>query len=212
MTHSEKSRSFISSKSAAVISLALCFPILFIAITATFNYEPPFVALLDEHMFSADGYTPTMLGRIVMLGMLLSVPAAFVINLLPMLTKAGSEQPAPFKPTPAHALVGMSILLVVLIIFSKQIFHEFRPFVKPLGSAAILGQGLCLLGLLTLPVTFLLNRLPRFAKARSERALVFQPTSINLIIGAAILLMIIQFASAFMLETIACSIGVPNCD
>lgn len=202
----------VNLKPATAISLVLCLPFLFVYITAMFNYEPPFVPLLDEWMFAPDGYTPTMLGRIVMLGLLLSVPVAFVINLLPMLTKAGSERATPFALTPAHTIIGMSILVVVLITFADPVLYELRPFVRPLGSASILGQGLCFLGLLPLPVTFLLNRLPRFTKAGSERALTFQPTSVNLIIGAAILLIILMFVSAGMLETTACSIGVPNCD
>ena len=213
MTHSQKPLSFISSKSAAAISLALCLPFLFVYVTAMFNYEPPFVYLLDEQMFAPDGYTPTTLGRIVMLGMLLSVPVAFVVNLLSILTKkAGSERATSFTLTPAHTIIGMSILVVVLIIMSDGVRYELRPFVAPLGAVSILGKSLCFLGLLPLPAAFLLNRLPRFTKPGSEGALTFQPTSVNLIIGATILLVILMIASAFMLEAIACSIGVPNCD
>ena len=208
----ERMRTMLNSKLATAISLALCLPLLFVYITAMFNYEPAFVPLLDQWMFAPDGYTPTMLGRIVMLGMLLSVPVAFVINLLPMLTKTGSQAATPFALTPAHTIIGMSILVVVLITFSQPVLYELRPFVAPLGSAAILGQGLCFLGLLALPVAFLLNRLPRLAKAGSGGVLSFVPTSINLIIGAAILLVILMLLSAFMLEETACSIGVPNCD
>lgn len=208
----ERIHTMLNSKSATAISLALCLPFLFVYITAMFDYEPPFVPLLDEWMFAPDGYTPTILGRIVMLGLLLSVPVAFVINLLPMLMKAGSQGATPFALTPAHTIMGMSILVVVLITFSDAVLYELRPFVAPLRSASILGQGLCFLGLLPLPVAFLLNRLPRLAKAGSEGALIFQPTSVNLIVGAAILLVILMFMSAGMLETTACSIGVPNCD
>jgi len=208
----ERIRTMVNLKPATAISLALCLPFLFVYITAMFNYEPPFVPLLDELMFSPDGYTPTILGRIVMLVMLLSVPVAFVINLLPMLTKAGSQGAPPFALTPAHTIMGMSILVVGLITFSDPVLYELRPFVAPLGSASILGQGLCFLGLLPLPVAFLLNRLPCLAKTGSEGALIFQPTSVNLIVGAAILLVILMFVSAGMLETTACSIGVPNCD
>jgi hypothetical protein len=197
---------------ATVISIALCLPFLFVYMTALFNYEPPFVQLLNEWMLAPDGYTPTMLGRIVMLGLLLSVPVAFVINFLSMLKKAGMQQAAPFTLTPAHTIIGMSILVMVLITFSEPVLGELQPFVRPLGSASILGQGLCILVLLPLPVAFLLNRLPRFTKAGSEGALIFQPTSANLIVGAAILLVILMLGSAFMLEGVACSIGVPNCD
>jgi hypothetical protein len=208
----ERIRAMANLKPATAISLVLCLPFLLVYITAMFNYELPFVPLLDEWMFAPDGYTPTMLGRIVMLGLLLSVPGAFVINLLPMLTKAGSPGAPPFALAPAHTLMGMSTLVVVLITFSEPVLHELRPFVAPLGSASILGQGLCLLGLLPLPVAFLLNRLPHLTRTGPAGARTFQPTSINLIIGAAILLVILMVASAFILEATACSIGVPNCD
>jgi len=205
-------RTPISSKSAAVISLTLCLPFLFVAITAAYNWEPPFVHPLTEQMFLPDGYTPTILGRIVMLGMLLCLPVAFLINLLPMVTKAGSERTTPFRPTPAHSIIGVSLLFAVLVSLSDGVLYELRPFVTPLGSGSTLGQILFFLGLMALPVAFLLNRLPWLAKAGSGGVLTFQPTSINLIIGAAILLVILLIASAFMLEEIACSIGIPNCD
>ena len=89
----ERIRTMLSSKSAAALSAILCLPSLFAFITAMFNYEPPFV---QQYLTEPNGYTPSMLGRIVMLGMLFSLPAAFVINLLPMLTKAGSERTMPF--------------------------------------------------------------------------------------------------------------------
>jgi hypothetical protein len=208
----ERIRVMLSSKSAAAISLAFCLPFLFVYTTALFNYKPPFVPLLDTWMFAPDGYTPTMLGRMVMLGLLLSVPLAFVINLLPMLSKAESHRAAPFALTPAHTIIGMSVLGVVSIAFADPVLHELRPLVRPLGSASIVGQGFCILGLLLLPVTFLLNRLPRFTKAESAGARIFQPTSVNLIVGAAILLAILMVGGTFMLEEVACSIGVPNCD
>jgi hypothetical protein len=58
----------------------------------------------------------------------------------------------------------------------------------------------------------LLGRLPRLTRTGSEGALIFQPTSINLIIGAALLLVVLMEISGFMLETTACSIGIANCD
>jgi hypothetical protein len=195
---------------AAVLSLALCMPFLFVYAAAIFNYEPPFAPLLEALLFTPDGLTTS--GRIVMLGLLLSIPAAFVINLLSMLTRAGAREAASFTLTPAHTVAGLSILVLVLFVFSDPVLHELTPFVMPLGSASVLGQGLCFLGLLPLPAAFLLNRLPRFTKARSEGALTFQPTSAGLIVGAAMLLTILMLASALMLEGVACSIGVPNCD
>jgi hypothetical protein len=99
---------------------------------------------------------------------------------------------------------------MVLAIFSGQVLHELRPFVRPLGVAAFLGQGLCLLALLPLPVAFLLDRLPRFRGNRGAR--LFRPTSVNLIVGAVSLLIVLMLVSSLALETTACTIGVPNCD
>lgn len=197
----------IRAKLAAVISLILCLPFFLFYVMAVYEVEPPFMYLLTE-----DGYRPTNLGRIAMLVMLFSLPAAFVINLLAMITKTDSEQRTTFRLTPVHSIIGLSLLCVVLITFSDGVRYELRPFVTPLGSGALLGQILFLLGLLVLPAAFLLNRLPRFATAGSGRRLTFRPTSVNLIIGATILLVILMIASTFMLETIACSSGVPNCD
>ncbi|MEW5987728.1 MAG: hypothetical protein AB1791_13930 [Chloroflexota bacterium] len=212
MTNAEKPLRFISPKSAVVMSLTLCLPFLFVSSTAMLGIEAPFVDLLNEKMISPDGYTPTILGRVVMLSMLFCLPVAFLINLLSMVTKAGFEQATPFKPTPTHAIIGMSVLLVVLIALSGGVSYELRPFVTPLGSGSVLGVILFFVGLLALPVAFLLNRLPRFARAGSGGGLAFQPTSMNLIIGAAILLVILMIAGAFILEEIACSSGIPNCD
>ncbi len=86
----------------------------------------------------------------------------------------------------------MSILFIVSITLSDGVLYELRPFVTPLGSGTIVGQILFFLGLLALPGAFLLDRLPRLARAGSGGVLTFQPTSINLIIGAAILLVILM--------------------
>jgi len=197
----------IRTKLAAVISVILCLPFFLSYVMVVYDVEPPFM-----HLLTVDGYQPTSLGRIVMLVMLFSLPAAFVINLLAMITKTDSEQRTTFRLTPVHSIIGLSLLFAVLITFSDGVRYELRPFVTPLGSASMLGQIVFLLGLLVLPAAFLLNRLPRFATAGSGRRLTFRPTSVNLIIGATILLVILMIASTFMLETIACSSGVPNCD
>jgi len=206
LTDSAKPPSFIGPNSAAVISLTLCVPFLFSYITAMFEPKP------FMHLLTSDGFRPTILGTIMVFAGLLGLPVAFLINLLPMVRKAGSKRATPFKLTPAHSIVGLSTLLVVLVASADMVLYELRPFVTPLGSGARLGQILFFLGLLALPLAFLLNLLPGFAKAGSGGALTFQPTSINLIIGAAILFLVLMIASAFTLEEIACSIGIPNCD
>ena len=263
-------RTLLGPRWATAISIALCLPLVLMIGSAGLDYEPPFVPLLNRYLLAANGEGPTAVGRVVMLPLLLSVPAAFVINLLAMRRKpeldeapafnpttahtalglslllgvlaifAGlvlnelrpfvrplgaaafainllamrpkpdSEEAPAFTPTPAHTVLGLSLLLVVLAIFAGLVLNELRPFVRPLGAAAFLGQGLCPLALLPLPVAFLLNWLPRFTESRAAR--LFYPTSINLIVGAVSLLIVLMLVSGLALETTACAIGVPNCD
>lgn len=200
------------AKVATAISLALCSPILCFIIGANLGYQPPFVDRLNAYMLMPDGYTPTLLGRFVMLGLLLALPLAFVINLLAMVATARSQQGSQFRLTPAHTITGLSILIGVLLGLSGQIRYELRPFVTPLGAGAAAGQTVFFLALLAVPVAFLFGRLPRFALLGAARGRAMQPTSINLIIGATILLVILVLLSSFALEATACAIGVPNCD
>jgi len=195
----------IRSKTATLLSIILCLPFFMVYLSALLWLEPPFMGVLYT-----DGYQPTNLGRIVTLAMLGSLPAAFVVNLLGMIARRNTERLKPMRLSTAHTLTGLSILFVVLMVFSEGVRYELRPFLAPLGSASMLGQMGFLLGLLVLPTAFLL--LPGFANARVGVRKAFQPTSINLIVGAVILLMILMLVSGFVLEAIACSSGVPNCD
>jgi hypothetical protein len=204
----ERIRTMLKARTAAVIGIVLCFPLIFMLTSAVLGYEPPFV---DQYLTQPDGYTPTPLARVIMIFTLLALPVALVINLLPMLQKSHREQVTPFMLTRSHAVIGMSILFVLLAIMSQQVRHELSPFVSRLGSASIVGEILFLLALLAAPAAFLLNRLP-MTRSGSGGALMFQPTSLNLIIGAAALLIILTLISIFALEMTACSIGVPNCD
>ena len=105
------------------------------------------------------------------------------------------------------------MLSIVMLVTAELGLNELRPFVAPLGPAAFLGQVAFLLVVVTLPVSVLLNRLPRFAAARWDgspqgRTVV----SANVIVGAVLMLLMIMLLSAFALEATACSVGVPNCD
>lgn len=204
----ERIQSMLTQRSATIVSLLLCLPFLFLLTTIAIGYEPPFAAWFTE----ADGYTPTPQGRVVMVLLLLSVPTALLVNLLPRFGKVGTTHKIPFVPTSIHTLVGSAILVVVLLMLSQQLFHELRPFVAPLGSAAIVGQLLCLLGVLLLPMAFLLNRLPYTAQIKSGDALNPPSISMGLMVGATILLILIGLVTIFGLETIACASGVPKCD
>lgn len=204
----ERVRTMLTQRSANIISLLLCLPFLFVLTSVMLNYEPPFVAWLEE----PDGYTPTMAGRVFMVFMLLSVPVALVVNLLPRFRKVSTGEATPFVPTLIHTLIGGTILVIVLMLLSRQLFYELTPFVAPLGSAAIVGQLPCLLGVLLFPMAFLLNRLPYTIQIKSGDTLNPPAISIGLIVGATILLIVIGLVTIFGLETIACASGVPKCD
>jgi len=204
MLHTDQPRNLMSSRSAAVLTLVLSLPFLFLFLTEVYDLES---VIPVRDLLTSDGHQPTILGRVVMIGMLLALPVAFVVNLLSMVANGVAEQVTPFKPTNVHTFLGLSVLIVVLVTMSQPVSHELRPLVTPLGSGAIAAQLFFFLSLLVLPIAFLLNRLPRLSGR-----LTFRPASINLILGATILLTILMIASSFLLETLACSIGVPNCD
>jgi hypothetical protein len=197
----------LGAKWATLLSAALAMPLLLLLIFVRLDYEPPFLPLLNN----PDG-TGTTLGRGLMLGVLLSVPTGLVINLLPRLRRPAGRS-VRFVPTPAHVIVGLTMLSVVMLTTAEMGLNELRPFVAPLGAAAFLGQVAFLLVVVALPVSVLLNRLPRFAAARWD---VSPPgrtvVSANVIVGAVLMLLMIMLLSAFVLETTACSVGIPNCD
>jgi hypothetical protein len=207
----ERIRTMVNPKWAAVISLILLVPTAVFFSIDLFNYEPRFVQQFFILLFTSEDHSNTY-GRIFEIYLIMSAPIAFAINLLSLLRKTDSKQTAPFLATRSHTIIGLFTLVVVLIIFSKAVLFPLPLLGPELGDASILGQGLCLLVFLPLPAAFLLGRLPRFTKAGSAGALMFQPTSLNLIIGAALLLVLLLEISGFMLEATACSVGIPNCD
>jgi hypothetical protein len=197
----------LGARWATVLSAVLATPLLLLLIFARLDYGPPILPLLTN-----PDDTPTRLARVFMLGVLLSVPTGLVINLLPRLRRRTGRS-ARFVPTPAHVIVGLTMLSVVMLTTAEMGLNELRPFVAPLGAAAFLGQVAFLLVVVALPVSVLLNRLPRFAAARWDgspqgRTVV----SANVIVGAVLILLVIMLLSALALEATACSVGVPSCD
>jgi hypothetical protein len=191
---------------ATALSAGLATPLLLLLILVQLDYEPPFMSLLNE----PDG-TPNTIGRAFMMAVLLSVPIGLVINLLPR-RRRPTGRSTRFTPTAAHLVIGLVVLGFVLLITADQGLRELRPFVAPLGAAAFLGHSAFLLAVLALPATVLLNRIPRL-EARSDgtpegRAVM----SVNVMIGAVLILLMTMLLSAFALEATACSVGVPNCD
>ena len=200
----ERMRTMLNPKWAAVISLILLIPTAFFFSMDLFNYEPRFVQQFFILLFTPDDDF-NIFGRIFEIYLISSAPVAFVINLLSMLRKARPEQTVSFRVTRSHIAIGSAILVIVLILFSKAVLFALPRLGPELGEGPILGQVLCLLVFLPLPAAFLLGRLPHLRRARSEGALVFQPTSINLMLGAALLLVVLMEISGFVLKAIACS-------
>jgi hypothetical protein len=197
----------LGARWATALSAALATPLLLLLVFARFDYEPPFVPLLTD----SDG-TPATPGRAFMLGVLLSVPTGLLINLLPRFRRLKGRSMR-FIPTPTHIVVGLAMLSLVMVTTAEMILNELRPFVTPLGAGAFVGQVAFLLVVVALPVTVMLNRLPRFAAATWDgssqgRAII----SANVIVGAVLMLLMIMLLSAFALEATACGVGVPNCD
>jgi hypothetical protein len=197
---------------ATVISLALFLPIVALFGMATVNYDPPFARQFFNLMVTPDDHLNTF-GRIFELYLIMSTPIAFLTILLSMLRRADSEQAARFIPTRSSVIIGFFILIVVSIVFSPRMFDdELWQAASSLASAPFLAQVVCLLVFLPLPALFLLGRLPRLTTVATRGALIFQPTSSKLIIGAALFLVVLMEMSSFILAATACSIGLPNCD
>jgi hypothetical protein len=209
---SERARTMLNPKWATMISLMLVLPIVLLFGIDLIDLEPLFVKQFFNLLVTPDDDLNSF-GRIFELFLILSAPAAFIVILLSMLKRADSEQTAPFSPTRSYFIAGFLILFIVFIVFSPKMFDdELWQVATSLVSATFLAQGLCLLIFMPLPALFLLGRLPRFTKADSQGALIFQPTSSSLIIGAALLLVVLMEMSGFILDATACSIGLPNCD
>lgn len=191
-----KTSPLLNHQTAAVVSLSLFAYFFLFFCSVVFDFQPL------RNILTVDGFEPTLLGRVVMLTTLLAIPLSFVISMIPMVGKASSKSASEFKPSQNHIVTGLAFLVIVMIVFAQGVLYELRPFVNTLGSGRMVGQVVYFLILLVLPLTFLFNRVPRFPK----------PASLNLIVGAAILLAILMIVSTFALESTACSIGVPNCD
>lgn len=193
----------VQSKAATLTAIILCLPLLFLWLTADLEAV--------RNLLTIDGYQPTIVGRIFMLISLLGLPIAFIVNLLSMFRKADA-QPTPFKLTSIHAAIGLAALGIIFLTWNSGVFHELNQLIRAARANQVAVQFLFSLGLLALPVIFLFNVMPRFVLVNGIGSRCFQPTSINLIIGAAILLVILMFVSSLGMEMIACSSGIPNCD
>jgi hypothetical protein len=141
----ERIRTMLNPKWAAAISLMLLVPTAFFFSMDLFNYEPRFVQQFFRLLFSPDDDF-NIFGRIFENYLILSAPIAFVINFLSMIRKARAENIGSFSATRSHIAIGSTILVIILILFSKAVLFPLPGLGSELGEAPILGQVLFLLG------------------------------------------------------------------
>ena len=110
----------LNPKSAALTSSILSLPLGVTYLIFATDMElliKPYRAL-----FTVNGYDVNMLGRIVLIGGLLLLPIAFVINLLPILKKDGLEQKRILRPI--NLIVGIVILLLIIMTWGGLVFES----------------------------------------------------------------------------------------
>lgn len=105
---------------AAITSLILSLPIGLTFIAFMFEIEQfakPITAL-----FTSNGYDLNAPGRIFMIGGLLLLPVAFVLNLRPLLRKEGAEGKR--RLYPINTIVGVIIVLLIAVTWGGLIVEE----------------------------------------------------------------------------------------
>lgn len=107
-------------RSAALISFALCLPLLVPFVILMADVKP--LAEPLTNLLTADGQQINTLGRIVFLGGLLLLPAAFILNLQPMLVRVGPDQKRVFHIV--NLLVGITILLLITLTWGTLIVEQ----------------------------------------------------------------------------------------
>lgn len=106
--------------SAAIVSFILSLPLGLLFIIFNFDIKP--LTMLVTSWLTFNGSDVNGLGRLVLIGGLLLLPVAFVINLLPMLKKEGPEIKR--KPPTANVIVGIIILMIILVSWGGLLVEE----------------------------------------------------------------------------------------
>ena len=106
--------------SAAIVSLILSLPLGLLFIIFNFDIKP--LTTLVTSWLTFSGSDVNGLGRLVLIGGLLLLPVAFVINLLPMLKKEGPEIKR--KLHKANVIVGIIILIIILVSWGGLLVEE----------------------------------------------------------------------------------------
>ena len=106
--------------SAALVSIILSLPLGLLFIIFNFEIKP--LTTLVTSWLTFNGSDVNGLGRLVLIGGLLLLPVAFVINLLPLLKKEGPERKK--KLHTANLIVGIIILTIILIFWGGLLVEE----------------------------------------------------------------------------------------
>ena len=106
--------------SAAIVSLILSLPLGLLFIIFNFDIKP--LTTLVTSWLTFNGSDVNGLGRLVLIGGLLLLPVAFVINLLPLLKKEAPEIKR--KLHAANVIVGVLILMIIVISWGGLLVEE----------------------------------------------------------------------------------------
>jgi uncharacterized membrane protein len=96
-------------KTAAITSLILCLPLAVPYAIVMYDIEPLIGPL--KSLLTVDGQQINSLGLIVFMGGLFLLPVAFVLNLQPILKRAGPDHKRTIHAT--NLIVGTAILLLI---------------------------------------------------------------------------------------------------
>ncbi len=112
-------------KSAAIISIILALPLAIFFPIAVLEIEP-FHGILKTLFTEADGYRANTLGLAVELGAALLLPAAFIVNLVPIVrnVRAGNSIIA----TPINLLLGVALLVFLAMTWGWALIDQFPCF------------------------------------------------------------------------------------
>jgi len=106
--------------SAAIVSLILSLPLGLLFIIFNFDIKP--LTTLVTSWLTFNGSDVNGLGRLVLIGGLLLLPVAFVINLLSLLKKEAPEIKR--KLHAANVIVGVLILMIIVISWGGLLVEE----------------------------------------------------------------------------------------
>jgi hypothetical protein len=105
---------------AAFVSFMLALPISVVYLSVAFN-----IAVLEtvlKAMLTVDGDRPNAIGFVVLIGGILVLPVAFVLNLLPMVRRIGPERRRSLYPL--NLLVGAFLLFFLAQTWGALILEE----------------------------------------------------------------------------------------